>query len=199
MKCQREIPSVDEPLYYLAIFFMQISEKELEDFIYEDLKNNNGTSLQERGLRTRPNELLEFDLEENISIKWLRQVSLGAYGILDIVGYYRSHTQVYVELFELKNVPIVSGHFDQILRYKNGIQEYFGDRFKLNFHCYLVGSDFESGHYIHNSQDHFSVSEFSYGLNGIQFKTHSGGWVRTNDNNFDSLKTLKNAEAVYGY
>lgn len=176
---------------------MQISEKELEDFIYEDLSHNMGAGLASRGLTTYHYNLLQKGII--CQAKWLRQVDLGVYGRLDIVGYYKYRRKIIVELFELKNVSLTCIDFDQICRYKTAIKNFFSSRFELSFSLYLIGREIRDGHYIHNNIFDLIVSEFEYSLSGIQFETHDGRWSRSNENSFNYLKSLHNAEAVHGY
>jgi hypothetical protein len=176
---------------------MQISEKELEDYIFEDLTFNSGMGMLSRGLTTFHNRLLKSDII--CQSKWLRQVDLGPYGRADIIGYYRYKGRIIVELFELKVVPIESGDIDQICRYQKAIEDYFGDKFSLEIYKYLIGTDIRSGHYIHNMLDDLIIAEFHYSLFGISFKSHSGAWSRNESKSFNYRKSLQNAEEVHGY
>ena len=176
---------------------MQFSEKELEDMMYDDLRYNGGSQMEHRGMQTAYSTAIQMG---NIpKSKWLRQVAIGPYGIPDIVGYWRSGSNIVIELIELKVVPITSQHFDQILRYKKGISEHYGSRFKLHFWMHLVGPDISDGHYIHNEIRGLSLVEFKYDLTGINFTSHDHGWVRTDKSNFKQLKSLKDAETLHGY
>ena len=164
--------------------------------MFEDLSRNLGLGLANRGLTTIHTHLLKK--EEVHTCKWLRQVDLGPYGRIDIVGYFRRHGIIYVQIIELKSVAIESADFDQILRYKTGIQRYFGNRFNLDFYLYLVGTGFNSGHYIHNNM-YMGVAEYTYNLSGISFELHTGDWYKTDEHTFNYMKALHNAELSQGY
>lgn len=176
---------------------MQLSEKEIEDFIYDDLVQNSGLTLKPRGFQTMHHHLL-FECDVICRAKWLRQVDLGTYGRADIIGYYRHLGSIHVEIVELKSVPLCSNDFDQIFRYKKAIRHYFGERFDINFHLYLIGTDINSGHYIHNELP-VTVLTYEYGLHGIYFQRHTRTWHRSDGDNFNFQKSLKNAEAIHGY
>lgn len=175
---------------------MQLSEKEIEDFIFEDLTHNVGMGLTHRGLTTLHTNLVVN--QRYHKCKWLRQLDLGPYGRADIVGYFRADDTIYVELMELKSIPIEVADFEQILRYKKAIKEYVGKRFNLSFQMYLIGKGFNSGHYIHNCVP-VSVVEYKYSLDGLEFEVHTGNWGRPDAKNFNFIKSLQNAEAVHGY
>lgn len=176
---------------------MQISEKELEDYIFEDLTHNSGTGLRSRGLKTYHSALLYDDKVHRC--KWLRQVELGPYGRADIVGFYRIKQTIFIEIFELKIVPIEVADLEQICRYQKAVEDYFGGRFDLEFRLYLVGTDFKSGHYIHNNIYSLTVVDFEYSLTGIYFNAHRGNWRRSDASSFNFLKSLHHAEEVHGY
>jgi hypothetical protein len=176
---------------------MQLSEKEIEDFIFEDLQNNYGLSLAKKGFTTFHTMLVQRQ-EIYPMVKWIRQLELGPYGRADIVGYYKAYGSIQIELIELKAVPIQIADFDQICRYKRAIMDYVGKRFDANVRMHLIGRGFESGHYLHN-EIAISVSEVTYDLDGIQFETHSGGWFRPAHKEYNFIKSLHNAEAVHGY
>jgi hypothetical protein len=174
---------------------MQLSEKEIEDFIFEDVTHNAGITLANRGFQTFHNELI-FDHGTICRARWLRQVDLGPYGRADIIGYYRLGGQVCIELMELKAVPIGVGDFDQIFKYKKAIKHYFGERFDLKIQLYLIGTGVSSGHYIHNELP-VSVYTYTYDLDGVTFRHRPRSWHRPDGDNFNSLKLLKDAKAVY--
>lgn len=176
---------------------MQISENELEDYIFDDLTFNSGMGMSSRGLTTFHNRLLKADII--CKSKWLRQVDLGPYGRADIIGYFKYNGRIVVELFELKVVPIDAGDIDQICRYQKAIEDYFGDKFCLEIRKYLIGPDIRSGHYIHNMFCDLIIAEFDYSLSGIGFKSHNGDWSRNEYKSFNYRKSLQNAEEVHGY
>lgn len=171
---------------------MHLSEKEVEDFIFDDLYMTNGKECLRRGLQLSVSELTkENKLYTNT--KWFRQINLGSYGILDIVGVYRYRGVIFVELIELKVVPIESVHFEQILRYKEGIKRFLKPQLRVNFECYIVGPSIKDGHYIHNNLD-VSVIEYEYNLSGLRFKNHGPfpSWYEIDEKPIDLLKHLRN-------
>lgn len=175
---------------------MQISEQELEDFIYEDLTTNYGDELNDRGLSL----IARYD-EYQPKIKWFRQFDVGMYGRIDIVGVYRYRGNIFIDLIELKAVPIRSEDFDQICRYENAIKEYLNHTLKGDFPIYifkyLIGTDISSGHYIHNVMRNTIVVVYNYGLEGICFDSHEGRWSKNCCDKFDLRKSIQNAQKVY--
>ena len=157
---------------------MNLSEKEIEEFIYNDLLNNSGKELMKRGLVLQYYDMLyNYDhFNYTPKIKWFRQLNVSPYGIIDIVGFYRHRGTIYVELIELKARPIQAQDFDQILRYECGLFKALNNTFLKNncFHVRnnLIGTGYSDGHYIQNNLDCL-VAVISYDLNGIAFKTHS--------------------------
>lgn len=171
---------------------MQLHEREIEDFIYDDLIDTDGQRCYQRGMLMTVNSFKKSGQLYN-KPKWFRQVNLGVYGILDIVGVYRFKGCVFVELIELKAVPIEPAHFEQVLRYKEGIKRFTRASLRINVECYLVGPSMKEGHYIHNNCD-VSLIEYSYNLGGINFSTHGpfGGWHELDEKPVDLLKYLRN-------
>lgn len=179
---------------------MQLSEKELEDFIFKDITAEDpGKELLSRGFKTRITEICNGDvfLEDPhwVNTKYARQLDLGSYGRLDIVGYCRVRETIYIDIFELKSVPIDSNHVDQVCRYKSAIEDSLGDRFQIKLKMYLVGPSISSGHFISNSLHELNLVTYSYSLAGIHFDMN-GFWTRKNDN-YSLLKSIKNAETVH--
>jgi hypothetical protein len=147
---------------------MDLSEKEIENYVFEDLVCNDGDELNERGLYLN-------SYKNGNKILWKQQLNIEPYGIIDIVGFYRSSGFVCVELIELKKVHIDTAHFEQILRYKKGLEVYLKNTFKsvyLEFHLTLIGSSYD-GLYLQNSLP-ISVASFYYDLSGIWFDHKRG-------------------------
>jgi hypothetical protein len=159
---------------------MEITEKDLEDLIFDDLVETGGSDLIDRGFNTG---LISREHFQN-RVHWHRQVSFGAYGIADLVGYTRQNGSIYIDIVELKNVPLKCGDFDQLLRYKTAALEVAENTFKGDFAChvstYLVGPSIDAGHYIHN-QIRFALNlyTFKFSIAGFQFEHHSAGWHRS--------------------
>jgi hypothetical protein len=149
---------------------MELSEKEIEDFIYNDLVFNDGLELQSRGLN-----LDCFSKKESYNIKWYRQLNIDPYGICDIVGFYRYNGLIYVELIELKKTSIDANHFEQIARYRKGLDVYLRNTLpNQNWHISmsLIGIGYE-GCYVQNLLP-IDVYDSSFSLSGFNFDKTSG-------------------------
>lgn len=177
---------------------MSISEKELEDFIYDDLKIHEGFNLRNRGMQL---PCFEFS-DLNVNVKWFRQLNIDPYGICDIVGFYRYFGMIHVDIIELKIVEIIPDHFEQIARYQKGISVYLrntfrkGTSFKIN--QILIGSDY-SGLYIQNLYPAL-VGSFKYDLNGLWFKNNDpfSGWhIVDGEKKSFKNKIRSNGQAVH--
>lgn len=85
-----------------------------------------------------------------------------------------------VELIELKKTPIDANHFEQISRYKKGLEVYLKNTFRLgawfNINSTLIGTGYV-GLYIQNYID-ISVASMNYNLSGASFEMSSpyAGW-----------------------
>lgn len=162
--------------------FMEISEKEIEDFIYNDLVKYNGNGLMVRGV-----DLYCFSHMASYNIRWFRQLNIEPYGICDIVGFYRFRGMIYVELIELKKTSIDANHFEQIARYKKGLQVYLKNTFLKSdgFHIdmSLIGIGYD-GCYIQNLLP-INVYNASFDLNGFTFDKTGGysSWYNLNGKN----------------
>lgn len=94
---------------------MEISEKELEDLIFNtDIEN-----IQQRGLL--------------VYGKKLRQVNIGNYGICDLIFYSRlddaiPNSPININIVELKKGNIDFSTLNQIIRYAQGIKDYLKHR-----------------------------------------------------------------------
>jgi hypothetical protein len=180
---------------------MQLSEKEIEDFIFDDLEHNNGNELQYRGL-TIP--FTRRSGEQYIKCKWVRQLNIDPYGICDIVGFYRYEGTIHVELLELKSREIKMEDFEQIARYRTGIKKYLENTFSnpsISFNMVLIGTIGYERHFLQNILP-VAVCELVYDLSGVSIKTHQGytGWVKTSDpgRNFRAKQKQKlNGQKVY--
>lgn len=154
---------------------MEITEKDIEDLIFDDLSNNQGSSCFERGL-----DIQTLWINENKRF-YVRQLNLDKYGIADIVGVCRFSGCIYVDIIELKNRPIKPDDFNQVLRYKCGIKEVISNTFRTHqstcINTYLVGPSIDDGHYIHKFSD-VNVYTFSYSLAGFEFEFNPGDWYK---------------------
>lgn len=150
---------------------MILTEKEVELLIFEDLRTNYGLGLKGRGLELNSQELCG-PFEKN-KIRWFRQLSIPPYGIIDLVGFFRHNGAIHVELIELKSIAIESEHFEQLFKYRDGLDIYLHNTFKnpkVVFSSYLIGRGFNTGTNIQNNTG-VIVSTYDYDLSGIQFKT----------------------------
>lgn len=179
---------------------MQISEKELEDYIFEDLKSD-GSTLFNRGLDTPYCSLLNGVGAEGIKATWKRQVNLDPYGVADIIGFYRYSGVIHVEILELKIREVKLEDFEQISRYRRAVERmvantYPNRKLPIKYHLTIVGTDYE-GFYVNNLLP-ISVAEFTYGLSGIEFIFHTmfSNWYIREDSK-RSLKHLLNGQAVH--
>lgn len=152
---------------------MQITEKDLEDLIFSDLEHD-PVYITQTGLRLN---LLTMVNDNNIH--WMRQVDLKHYGRADIIGYSRFMGRIYVDVIELKNVPLQPDDFNQVFRYKAAVMEILHNTFKGRFsfvvNSYLIGPSMNEGHWIHNNSNCI-VYTFKFGLHGFRFTRHDGGW-----------------------
>jgi hypothetical protein len=153
---------------------MEITEKDLEDLIFDDALKG-GFRLFDRGFTPF---LIGMAIPNKIY--WQRQVSLGSYGIADIIGYGRYQGCLHVDIIELKNKPLRSEDFDQVLRYQTAVREaLINSRIKcdLKIRSYLVGPMVDSGHYIQNFLN-IPIFTFKFNVDGFAFERHIGGWCR---------------------
>jgi hypothetical protein len=174
---------------------MQLLEKEIEDFIFDDLTINNAEELLARGLIIPLGIFFDEPDSYSPTIKWFRQLNIDPYGILDIVGFYRYRGSLRVLLIELKATPIESKDFDQIFRYKKGLEVYANQTFKntpVYVNCLLIGNGFSSGCYIQNNSK-VTVSEYAYSLLGVTFKSHGIGtnWAIIEDDHCTWRRSAK--------
>ena len=105
---------------------MSFLEQDLENIIYKA----DSDELVNRGLY--------------IEGKFLRQQSIGNYGIADLITYYRHFDKIVINVIELKKDSINLDAFYQAVRYVRGIQEYifnFRDKNPENyvFEITLIG------------------------------------------------------------
>lgn len=144
---------------------MQISEREFEDYIFDELTENNGDLFHD-------NHIFLPTLNTGNKSVWRRQVNLNPYGIADIIGISREYGCLYVDIIELKVTPSELDHFDQLGRYKTGVREILkrsGFTGSININCYLFVTDLEKGAYLQNICG-VNVVQFKYGLRGFSFE-----------------------------
>ncbi len=180
---------------------MQLSEKEVENFIYEDLNLNYGQDLSSRGM-TLPSTGLVMSREEGDvlpPIEWFQQFNLDPYGVADIVGYYRWMGVIYIDIIELKAVELKVQDFEQLCRYRRAIERRLNNTFKRVssvIRMHLVGTSYD-GFYLHNLIP-VTVYTYTYGLNGIMFDKVGAypSYFHTQDKS-KSFKHLFNGQKVH--
>lgn len=160
---------------------MNILEKELEDIIYDTIKQKDGLKkLYNRGLWG----IGRYDI-------FARQSNLGDYGRLDMVGfkfYKETDGESYcktlkIGVFELKKGEINASTFFQAVRYCKGIEkyvdEYYSDlNLNLEFEIVLIGTSIcKKGDFIYlaDFMDNLTLYTTKISLDkGITFHTERG-------------------------
>lgn len=176
---------------YRLFYFMDISEKNIEDLIYENLTPDNVHLLAERGL--------PFD-EMNC---FERQVNLGPYGILDLIGlnYYRSGKEKILEVFiiEIKKGEINIETYIQAIRYCKGIQVLLSKTcLTLKFNQILIGTSIKKNDFIYLTDINEDVSFYIMKLSlekGIYFNRENG--YRISNSDFNLNPTLSDKFITY--
>lgn len=144
---------------------MNISEQELEDWIY-GMYYNDPENVIERGLP--------------IFGKLLRQVEIGYYGRLDLVCYKRIGRHIAVRVFELKKNEINTDTLLQAARYTRGIISFlnnrFGDDVVVSTEIYLIGNSIQKDSFLYLTDIFYGLEYYTYdfGFNGIEFKHEKG-------------------------
>ena len=153
---------------------MNISEKELEDWIF----NADSETLAQIGL------------EEFSNCKRFRQVTIGDYGRADIITVSKSYNEFVqktypmldINIYELKINPVTSEDIDQVLRYSTAVSELFNNRAiapSVNMQCYLIAPSITSGHYILNHSDVVFIT-YEFDIAGFKFTEHKNDWCKGN-------------------
>lgn len=153
-------------------------EKDLEDLII----HSDPPALEERGLSI------------NSDIKFLRQVRIGEYGIIDLLGYLpffeKSETcATDLTIFELKQNEINIQSLLQLSRYRKGIELIFP---KCDITGVLIGrkidlnSDFI---YLASQVDSLEIYTYSYGIEGLLFdQIYPSSYAIANPGNISDAK-----------
>jgi hypothetical protein len=154
---------------------MEFSEKQIEDLIYNSVKDGKLKQLSDRGL---------YGISKYKFFS--RQVTLGDYGRLDLVGLNYRHTSGFnysenktleVGLFEIKKGIIDVNAFLQAIRYCNAIRHYCADYINVEFKIFLIGTGICTGDfcYIDSIIDNLEVYSIKLDLvNGINFIRETG-------------------------
>lgn len=143
---------------------MEIIEKQLESLITLD----NSDELISRGLSTFPHQFLH------------RQVSLGSYGIADLVAVSSSpgrndKMDFQIVIYELKKDEIGMSALGQVCRYRKAFEDYFELRMDANLEliCVLIGSDIEhSSNFIYAAADIDGLTcyKYTFDITGLHFE-----------------------------
>lgn len=153
---------------------MEVSEKMIEDLIVKAIQEHDLYKLYERGLYS----VCDYD-------KFYRQLDLGSYGRLDLVGLSFSRDEqlrkckkiVNVGVVEIKKDEINSDTFFQAIRYCKGIEQLLkGYNLTANFTVTLIGTSVRKNDFIY-LPDYFKALKL-YTVNihlekGVTFKQHA--------------------------
>lgn len=171
---------------------MDISEKELEDILCQNLSRNIGRNvLYDRGFP------LPYPPDEISTFKVYRQINFGDYGIADIITFCkhyeidiheddngkkskRIYPDVEITIYELKSREAEVKDFEQLSRYRTAVEEIIrnGKISKyIHVNSYVVAPDINTGHYLMNHSK-LNMINFSYDVTGIEFNQTSGNWYR---------------------
>ena len=169
---------------------MDFSEKNIEDLIYENLNAVGIQLLYERGFE----DLTNYEIFE-------RQVELGSYGRLDLVGFNYFPLDNEIKIFrkvikvgiiEIKKGEININTFIQASRYATGIKHYFGlKKINVDICIHLVGTsiDLNELYYLLSPQLTAHVMTLDL-INGIRFTEYEDNRVLTNPN-FNIRESVK--------
>lgn len=165
-----------------------LSERQLEDMLFEALVKGEYNMLLNKGLHIDPTQ------------KWYRQVNLANYGVADIVGFSvypaeKNRRSITVKIIELKAVGFESRNLGQINRYATGIYRYLEsigtDYEKADIYIektLIVKKDSlsQDSKYCLNFLENIEVFEFSFDLvNGVYFNRISSDWIMQHENNIN--------------
>jgi hypothetical protein len=157
---------------------MQISERELEDLIYNTIKQPGGfEKLDKKGL----------DVVGDV----YRQVNIPPYGIIDLLSVDidtagdNDRLCINVDIYELKIIPLKYEHLGQVFRYKTAIERLIRNindyRFNYMVRCTLIVPQIDNNDdivFLLNglSQLGFRIYTYEYTIDGIEFNQDGCGW-----------------------
>lgn len=158
------------------------SEKELEDLVFDQY-----------------NESSEVIIDGSCPDFLFRQLSLGDYGICDLVSIdilSQKEKIIEVKIYELKNGPITSDALIQVCRYRSGIEKAVSAIPGVTLHdvsLAVVGLSIDKSCYVVDSCgiEYFEVRIDP--MSGLFFDDRSSGWHITNGSLGSSM-----ASKVYG-
>jgi len=162
---------------------MNFLEKDLEDIIYENANTVEGRELlRERGL--------------DLGGHTYRQVSMGKYGIADLVNIFACTERInkgfsvhhlIVDIIELKKDIVNVDTLLQAAGYKKAVEEYFyeycskaWDDFEVR--VTLIGQKLETASnfvFLLDELDWVRVYTYSYSIRGLEFQ-ENGTWYKKN-------------------
>ena len=165
---------------------MNITEKNLETIIFRASENDEyREQLRNRGLPVRG--------------KMYRQLSLGAYGRLDLMtisSYKTPWSNTYtpvITIYELKQGNVGFNAMGQAFRYLTAVKSIWSHKFNTDepiFNAVLIGKDVEmSGDFLltYNFISNLEIYTFDYRIDGIWFEHLGKNFVRTEEKiNFDN-------------
>lgn len=161
---------------------MKFLEKNLEDLIYENANTEEGQKLlEERGLDLRG--------------RTYRQVSMGKYGIADLINIFASTERIQkgfsvhhliVDIIELKKDIVNVDTLLQAVGYKKAVDEYLDGYCAKAWDDYevrvtLIGQKLETSSnfvFLLNELDWVKVYTYSYSIKGLMFTDESGRWYK---------------------
>lgn len=168
---------------------MNISEKNIEDVIYDCLKANQKFQLVKRGLEgLRP------------YAKFFRQLNLGSYGRADLIGlsYDQFHKSFNICVIEIKKGTSDYSAFMQAIRYCKAIERYLDTiNMEALFKIILIGNNVCQSDFCYISDFVTELEIYSVSLDldkGINFK-REGGYYEKNERlpiiPEDTIETIK--------
>lgn len=169
---------------------MNVLEKEIEDMIWQGLKENRPL-LREKGLWVWE------------TATYHRQVDLGAYGICDILGICiqpkeQGRRFVNAHIVEIKKDEINSATFYQAIRYAKGVSRYIEEKLTgtiCNIGITLIGKTVDQkGEFVYLADIFSNVGLYTYKLDfkrGILFNREYGYYAK--NESFNIPKDIKDA------
>lgn len=145
---------------------MEISEKELEDYIFENFESIFGCSAE--GLE--------------------RQFKIGNYGIVDILRFEVTEGLgkpiIHIDIYELKKESIDIHAIYQIIKYRRGLERLFVKK-SINITCHLIGREVHDDiQFLLSQIEGLSVHIYSLSLvDGLTIDVDIGlNWYLHNEN-----------------
>jgi hypothetical protein len=164
---------------------MDFLERDLEDIVFNAMQSPEGIDhLQERGL--------DFCHSEDTFLA-KRQLKIGNYGVCDIITMSKFDTRiddalgfmqslVFIQVCELKRGQIDVKTLIQVKRYIAGVKQYMGmyhPKLKIHVSGLLIGRSLCTDEWVYliDGIDDVIMQTYSYGIDGIEFKTIRGPYT----------------------